>query len=132
MNDFPARLRFAQVQVKYPGGHELGFDFTVEPGEFFGVLGASGSGKTTAIKIAAGLIRSRIAARAQVGLPLDATHDGSFLIDDVDASSWEPACRQIGLISQHSNLYPHLTVRQNLEIVATGGLSTRVLQKLAA
>jgi putative spermidine/putrescine transport system ATP-binding protein len=72
----------------------------VEQGAFVALLGPSGSGKTTMLRMLAGFdIPSsgeiHIAGRSVAGLP--------------------PAERNIGMVFQHYALFPHLTVRRNVE-----------------
>jgi putative ABC transport system ATP-binding protein len=75
-------------------------------GEFVGIMGASGSGKSTMLNI--------------LGL-LDVPSSGSFYLDGKEVSGLsddELAARRnkyIGFIFQNFNLFPHLSVRQNIE-----------------
>ncbi len=74
--------------------------FQVEEGECFGVLGPNGAGKTTLIRLMAALS------------PLT---EGRLLVDGLDVMRQGRLIRQrIGLVPQHDNLDPELTVRQNL------------------
>jgi molybdate transport system ATP-binding protein len=69
------------------------------------LLGESGAGKTSLLNVIAGLVRP--------------SH-GRVVLDDVVLSDqgtgrWTPPHeRRIGYVFQHSRLFPHLTVRQNL------------------
>lgn len=89
--------------------HSLpGFDLDVSfdaPRGLTVLFGASGSGKTTVIEAAAGLLRpdaGRVSA-------------GDHVLFDTDARHWlPPHRRRLGYIFQESRLFPHLTVRQNL------------------
>ncbi|MBS9336276.1 amino acid ABC transporter ATP-binding protein [Fructobacillus papyrifericola] len=73
---------------------------TLQDGEILAILGPSGIGKTTLIKTLTGL------EEAQSG---EATMDGQdYAISDPAFTS------QIGLIFQDFNLFPHLTVRENI------------------
>jgi len=81
-----------------------GFDLAVADGEIVAVLGASGCGKTTALRIAAGL---------------DSADDGQVLIGNDDATGWLPKQRGVGMVFQHDGLLPHLDVAENI------GLSLR-------
>lgn len=80
----------------------------VVPGEVLCLLGPSGSGKTSLLKIAAGLIE-------QV--------QGQVIIDSrvvVSADKFvPPEKRGIGLVFQDYALFPHLTIRQNVEFGLT-------------
>lgn len=76
--------------------------FTLElaPGEFVALLGPSGCGKTTALRALAGL---------------EMTDAGVIRIDGADVSSLPTNRRDIGMVFQAYSLFPHLTVRENVE-----------------
>jgi ABC-2 type transport system ATP-binding protein len=76
-------------------------NFTVQRGEIFAYLGPNGSGKTTTIRILAGLLNR------------DA---GEVSICGADVAR-EPILvkERIGVVPDESNLYPELTCRRNLE-----------------
>lgn len=98
-------IRFEHVRKAY-GDTIILPDFNLEigRGEFLTVIGSSGSGKTTMLKMINGLI-----------LP-DA---GSIYVDD------KPVCdtdlialrRNIGYVIQNIGLFPHMTVAQNIAYV---------------
>ena len=69
-------------------------------GEFFVLLGPTGAGKTTTLRLIAGL---------------DAPDSGSIVIGGQDVGKWSAAERDVALVFQYYSLYPHYTVRQNLE-----------------
>lgn len=69
------------------------------------LFGASGSGKSTIIRLIAGLERPQ---RGRVVL------DGRPLLDTATGISLPPWRRRIGLVFQDAKLFPHLSVRQNL------------------
>ncbi len=69
-------------------------------GEFFVLLGPTGAGKTTTLRLIAGL---------------DAPDSGAILIGGQDVGKWSAAERDVALVFQYYSLYPHYTVRQNLE-----------------
>ncbi len=69
------------------------------------LFGASGSGKSTIIRLIAGLERPQ---RGRVVL------DGRPLLDTSTGISLPPWRRRIGLVFQDAKLFPHLSVRQNL------------------
>lgn len=71
----------------------------IEPGEFLVLLGASGSGKTTALRILSGL---------------ETATAGRVLIGDRDVTSILPKYRDISMVFQSYALYPHKTVAENI------------------
>jgi multiple sugar transport system ATP-binding protein len=72
----------------------------IPDGEFFVLLGPTGAGKTTTLRLIAGL---------------DAPDSGSIAIGGKDVGSWGSAERDVALVFQYYSLYPHYTVRENLE-----------------
>jgi multiple sugar transport system ATP-binding protein len=75
-------------------------DLDIADGEFLVLVGPSGCGKSTALRIIAGLE--------------DAT-SGSLFIGGVDVTDVEPQHRDLAMVFQSYALYPHKTVRQNIE-----------------
>ena len=74
--------------------------FTVPTGETLAITGPSGIGKTTLLHAICGIVRT--------------TH-GTIHIDNTDISSWPTHKRGIGLVSQTGDLFPTMTVSQNIE-----------------
>ena len=73
-------------------------DFMVN--EFFVLVGPSGCGKSTTLLMVAGL---------------EEISDGELLIDGKKMNDVEPRDRDIAMVFQSYALYPHMTVRENLE-----------------
>jgi heme ABC exporter ATP-binding subunit CcmA len=73
---------------------------TVQPGEFLTIFGRNGAGKTTFLKIVAGLVRSYTGDVVLFGENLNSTGNA--------------ARRRVGFVSHETFLYPDLTVRENL------------------
>jgi iron(III) transport system ATP-binding protein len=80
-----------------------GVDLDVEPGSLTAVLGLSGCGKTTLLRVIAGFER---AERGRVAL-------GGRTLDD-GASYVAPERRGVGYVPQEGALFPHLTVEANV------------------
>ena len=84
---------FGQVEVV------KGLSLDVEDGEFLVLLGASGSGKTTALRMIAGL---------------ESVTAGRVLIGNRDVTNVLPKYRDIAMVFQSYALYPHKTVFANI------------------
>jgi len=92
-----------------------GVSMSIKTSEIFSILGPSGSGKTTLLRLIAGL---------------ETPDEGKILIDGEEVSSprrVKPAStRSLSLIFQDLALWPHMTVRKNIEFVISGnGLPKR-------
>jgi putative spermidine/putrescine transport system ATP-binding protein len=77
-----------------------GVDLDIPPGEFFSMLGPSGSGKTTVLRMIAGF-----------ELPTA----GTIELAGRDVSRLAPFQRDVNTVFQDYALFPHMTVRQNVE-----------------
>ena len=72
----------------------------IHEGEFFTLLGPSGCGKTTLLRMIAGF---------------NSIEGGSFYFGDQMINDLDPAKRNIGMVFQNYAIFPHLTVRKNVE-----------------
>jgi multiple sugar transport system ATP-binding protein len=88
------RKSFGEVDV-IPG-----IDLTIEDGEFVVFVGPSGCGKSTLLRLIAGL---------------EDTTSGVIDIDGKDATNLPPAKRGLAMVFQSYALYPHMTVRKNIQ-----------------
>ena len=77
-----------------------GVSFELADGEFLVIVGPSGCGKTTTLRMIAGL---------------EAISDGEIRIGDQVVNHVHPKDRDIAMVFQNYALYPHMTVRENLE-----------------
>lgn len=78
--------------------HEV--SLTIESDEYLTLLGPSGSGKSTLLRLIAGL---------------DRPDQGSIKMDGKDILSLPPHRRGLGIVQQNYALFPHLSVRENIE-----------------
>ena len=82
----------------------------IREGEFFTLLGPSGCGKTTLLRMIAGF---------------NSIEGGDFYFNEKRINDLDPAKRNIGMVFQNYAIFPHLTVRKNVEF----GLKNRKLGK---
>jgi putative spermidine/putrescine transport system ATP-binding protein len=93
-------IRFEKVTKRFGETVALSdFSLDIEPGEFVTLLGASGSGKTTALNILAGFA--------------DAT-SGEVYIGDRPMTGVAPEHRNVGMVFQSFALFPHKSVSENV------------------
>lgn len=107
-NDAMIRLERVTKRFAVPGRADVvaldGVDLDVARGEVVCLIGASGSGKTTALRSINRLVEPTT---------------GRVLVDGRPVAERDPVAlrRQIGYVVQHGALFPHLTVRGNVGIL---------------
>ena len=105
-------LHLADIRKTYYAGTVpvpvlKGVNYDVWRGEFIGIMGSSGSGKSTMLNI--------------LGL-LDKPTSGEYRLDGLDVSKMSDyeltrvRNIKIGFVFQAFNLFPHLTVQENIEV----------------
>ncbi len=98
-------IRFEHVNKSY-GEREILKDFNLEirKGEFLTIIGSSGSGKTTVLKLINGLITPT---------------SGTIYVEEKDISKENQTLlrRNIGYVIQGIGLFPHMTIRKNIAYV---------------
>ncbi|MEF7522067.1 amino acid ABC transporter ATP-binding protein [Erysipelothrix rhusiopathiae] len=96
-------LKVINLKKKFNSTEVLkGVSFDVSPGEIAVVLGKSGAGKTTLMRCINGL---------------EAFDSGKIIVDDIEintSSDYKKIRGQIGMVFQNFNLFPHLTVLENI------------------
>jgi len=77
-----------------------GIDLDIADGEFFSMLGPSGSGKTTVLRMVAGF---------------ETPTAGSVVLAGRDVTQEPPYARDVNTVFQDYALFPHMSVRENVE-----------------
>jgi phosphonate transport system ATP-binding protein len=116
-----AMIEVTNISKSLPDGRKLldGISFTVRRGEFVGILGASGAGKTLTLRCLNGLLKP---------------DTGSVVVQDQDGSKWDICTtaktrlkqlrRRIGIIFQGYHLVQRLTALDNVLLGRLGQIST--------
>lgn len=95
------QLALNQVAKHYGAARAVdALDLEIAAGEFVSIVGPSGSGKTTLLTMIAGFERPST---------------GSIKVGGYDVTRLLPHRRNIGMVFQKYALFPHMTIRQNLE-----------------
>ncbi|MGL4108797.1 ABC transporter ATP-binding protein [Clostridium sp. LP20] len=107
-------VEFQGVAKTYKGSErEVIKDFTlsIEKGEFIVIVGPSGSGKSTLLELICGF---------------EDLTNGTIKIDENVINEVEPKNRDVAMVFQNYALFPHLTVKENIEF----GMKLRKVGKL--
>src|SRR5215217_4106964 len=96
-----AEIEYDSVAKVYPDGTRAVHDFDLEinDGELMVLVDPSGCGKTTALRMLAGL---------------EEISEGELVIDDRVVNDVAPQKRDIAMVFQNYALYPHLSVYDNM------------------
>ena len=96
-----AYLTLKGINKIYPNGFHAVHDFNleIEKGEFIVFVGSSGCGKSTTLRMIAGL---------------EEISDGQLIIDGKVMNDVAPKDRDIAMVFQNYALYPHMTVYENM------------------
>jgi len=101
-------IRLDRLCLNLPGFALQDIDLRIGDGEYFVLVGPYASGKTLLLETIAGLRKAS---------------SGEIWVDGRNVTRLEPERRKIGMVYQHSALFPHLSVRGNLAF----GLAVRRL-----
>jgi len=117
-------IHLESVECSYPGSEIPAisdFSLLVQPGEFISILGRSGAGKTTALRVIAGF-EHVASGYVRIGGQLV----GSSFVHIT------PDQRRVGLVFQDYALFPHLSVAGNVEFGLRGRSTLEKRSRVAA
>jgi len=107
-------IRFRHVRNSYGPVNVLDdLDLDIAEGEKVAIIGPSGSGKTTILRLLMTLERYESGTIEIGGELLGLRRQGDRLIPDTEAHLRQVR-KQIGMVFQHFNLFPHMTALQNV------------------
>ena len=114
-------LELREVVKQFPTHRAVdGVSLAVEHGAFFSLLGPSGCGKTTTLRLIAGF---------------EQPVEGDILLDGARVNQRRPYERNVSTVFQSYALFPHLTVRENVEFglrrKAVPGIERKAQEALA-
>lgn len=93
-------LEFDSISKAFPGVKAIQeLSFGIKKGEFFSLLGSSGCGKTTLLRIVAGF---------------EKPDSGRILLDGIDITDLPPNKRPVNTVFQNYALFPHLNIWENI------------------
>jgi ABC-type Fe3+/spermidine/putrescine transport system ATPase subunit len=95
------RIELVNINKTYDKGKVIAVDdlsLTIKDREFIGILGPTGCGKTTTLRIIAGLT---------------SVDSGNVYIDGEDVTNQPPHLRGIGFVFQHYEIFPNMTLLEN-------------------
>ena len=98
-------IQFSNISKSFKSNKILkDVTFTIDTGNLVAIIGESGCGKTTLLKMINRLIKPS---------------SGSIQIDGKDILSLDEVSlrRKIGYVIQQTGLFPHMTIRENIEII---------------
>nr|WP_314462462.1 ABC transporter ATP-binding protein [uncultured Clostridium sp.] len=98
-------IKFENISKQYKAKKVLNdITFTVQKGSLVAIIGESGCGKTTLLKMINRLIKPT---------------SGMICIDGRDAAAMDEVTlrRRIGYVIQQTGLFPHMTIRENIELI---------------
>lgn len=118
-------VRLEGVTKRYPNCDEpavASMNLSINEGEFFSILGSSGSGKTTTLRMIAGF---------------EQPTTGRVCLGGEDVTDLPPFRREVNTVFQNYALFPHMTVERNVAYplkmmkVAKAEIDTRVAEALS-
>lgn len=98
-------IKFENISKQYKAKKVLNdITFTVQKGSLVAIIGESGCGKTTLLKMVNRLIKPT---------------SGTICIDGKDTGAMDEVTlrRRIGYVIQQTGLFPHMTIRENIELI---------------
>lgn len=115
--DYPAKLEMRELSKRFEVPVLEQLNLSVRPGEFLCLLGPNGCGKTTLLRILAGL---------------EQPDEGTVLIDGTEVDLSAPHGRSIGVVFQEPRLLPWQSIERNIAscLKPTGVTGTQAAERI--
>ena len=111
-------ITFKNISKRFKGNVILkDLSFEIESGKLVAIIGASGCGKTTTLKMINRLIKPTSGAIFIDGKNIEQ-------IDEIELR------RKIGYVIQQTGLFPHMTIRENIELIPKVEKIEKEIEKL--
>ncbi|MCF8010087.1 MAG: ABC transporter ATP-binding protein [Clostridiales bacterium] len=92
-------IKLEDLELSFTGFSLQNINISIQKGEFFALLGPTGSGKTVLLEAVAGLQRLK---------------NGNIYINNYNVTKLKPEQRNISIVYQDYALFPNMTVKQNI------------------
>jgi len=92
-------IQIEDLEIRLPGFKVTGVNLTINPGEFFALIGPTGAGKTLILEAIGGIV------------PVTR---GRISVNGSDVTHLPPERRNVGIVYQDCALFPHLDVYRNI------------------
>ena len=92
-------LKLENIKKEYDDFKVENINLEIDSGEYFVILGPTGTGKTIILEIIAGLIKE---------------DKGNIFFKDKNITDYSPEERKVGMVYQDYMLFPHLNVKNNI------------------
>ncbi|WP_457571649.1 ABC transporter ATP-binding protein [Desulfovulcanus sp.] len=95
-------LKVTNFHLNLPNFSLKNINLEIQKGDFFALIGPTGSGKSLLLEAIMGII------------PSNSDNSGKIYLNEQDITHLSPEARGLGIVYQDSALFPHLTARQNI------------------
>ncbi len=115
------KISLKKMLHTFKGDIKLRFEADIKKGDFVAIFGKSGAGKTTILRMIAGLEEPQ---KGYIKV------DGDVWFDAQNRVNLSPAKREIGFVFQDYALFPNMTVRENLYFALGKGEKKEIAEEV--
>lgn len=114
-------IKLQKTLLDAANSFELSVDFCIEAGQFISIYGKSGAGKTSLLRLIAGLDQNK-SGKIKI-------NDSVWYDKDIQVNL-PPQKRKVGMVFQDYALFPNMTVKENLEFALAKSQSPAIVIEL--